>query len=428
MEIYISCLLGEAFGSQETSLSHSMPIPNLDGRDQAAARDLYAETARLFPAAPRPRIVRGVELQTVSVLHISHHLAWPNHPDEGRLVLTREVVQGPEQGAVPIELSISELSRSAQNAVGSLDRFAISTSRRLIDEAIQRLSGQSTPDPAPAQPWRIFVSYRRTDRDLARRVYDALGAYGGGAFFRPYLDDHDLRAGDLERRLEEGIDQSDIVVAIATRSYAPPESWSRREVDMARASRVPLIPLVFGSERPESWPGWKDNVAHEFDDRDELGAGSKAFGKLAALCLRTVEGGMPAGAIADGVVEAVEKGLISVQLRIDDVGLSRAEFRKGEMARVWLRASASPFPITTVTVCYGRTGIGAFRVCPNMVLTSGTAESGEWTGSFVLRADWPAGEWVLQGATIQNRFGYGSSVDPGDWARQGGGGSRFVVQ
>lgn len=96
VELYVACLLGEAFGSQETSMSESFPVEKMDPRERASARDLYTETLRFFPAPPTPRRVRGVELRSASILHLTHSLDWPNQPAGSRLVLAREVVEGPD--------------------------------------------------------------------------------------------------------------------------------------------------------------------------------------------------------------------------------------------------------------------------------------------------------------------------------------------
>lgn len=426
--LHVSCLLGDAFGPEETS-SESFAEDALDRRDLAVAMDLYAETTPKFPPAPVPRMIRGVELRTTSVLHLNHNVDWPGQSPYSQLILSREIVEGPDRGTLSIAMEISDMTPTSQRAVAVLDGFAQAASRRLTDRAIQRLSGAPTPDAAPSQPRRVFVSYRRVDRELAHRVYNAFRAYGSGAFFRPSLDEHDLPAGELDARLRTAISQSHLLVALATRSYAPPGSWSRREVELAIDLRVPVLPLLFGAERPTEWPGWKTYVTHSFGDIAEVGAKSHSFAQLADLGLRTVMRSKPAAQeVSDRAIEAVEKSETAVSLRLESIGLSGTRFTRGDIVRVWLRARASPFPISRVRVCYGRVGMGFFEVCPDMLLTSGSAEDGEWTGLFVLRGDWPPGEWVLQEATIENRFGSGSSIDPGDWARQGGGGASFVSE
>jgi len=307
-----------------------------------------------------------------------------------------------------------------------LDRVGAATSRRLVDAAITQLSGTTAPDAAPEKPLALFLSYRFRDHPIATLLYDAFVAYGGHAFFRPYMDAHNLPAGELKRRLQQAVSESDVFIAVATRSYAPPGSWSSAEVGMATSARVPIIPVLLADERPANWPNWKDYVTHQFPDADDLAPNSKAFGRLANLCLRTGARTTPGPTdIPDAVVQDIEAGRISVTLRIDSIELSATDFNRGDQVRVFVRASASPIPITRVRVCYGRVGTGVFRACPEMQLVSGTGLDGEWSGTFDLERGWPPGEWVLQEATIENGLRFGSSVDPGDWTRQGGGGGGF---
>jgi hypothetical protein len=307
-----------------------------------------------------------------------------------------------------------------------LDRVGAATSQRLVDATIMRLSGTTPPDTSPDKPLRVFISYRSQDNRIATLLYDAFVAYGSHAFFRPYMDAHDLPAGELKGRLQQAISESDVFIAVATRSYAPPGSWSSAEVGMATSARLPIIPVLLADERPARWPNWKDYVTHQFPDADEVGAHSRAFGRLANLCLRTGVRTAPGPTdIPDAVIRDIEARRTSVTLRIDSIDLSATDFNRGDHVRVFVRASASPIPITRVRVCYGRVGTGVFRACPEMQLVSGTGLDGEWSGTFDLDRAWPPGDWVLQEAAIENGLGFGSSVDPGDWTRQGGGGSGF---
>jgi hypothetical protein len=428
-ELYVSCMLSESLGVGDRTESASLTASHLDQRERAAADNLFTECSGSFPAAPPQRVVRGMSLRASSVLHVTHALGWEGQPDYSRLVLTREVVDGTDKGSRAAEVRVADLSESGKAAVGVLDRLGAATSRRLVDATIMRLSGTTAPDSAPHEPLDVFISYRFQDHQIATLLYDAFVAYGNHAFFRPYLDAHDLPAGELKRRLQQAIAESDIVVAVATRSYAAPGSWSSAEVGMATSARVPIIPVLFADERPASWPNWKDYVTHRFANADEMASNSRAFGRLADLCLRTGARTAPGPTdIPDAVMQDIEAGRVLVTLRIDAIELSATDFNRGDKIRVFVRASASPIPITRVRVCYGRVGTGVFRACPEMQLVSGTGLDGEWSGTFDLDRGWPPGDWVLQQATIENGLGFGSSVDPGDWTRQGGGGSGFKAR
>jgi hypothetical protein len=167
---------------------------------------------------------------------------------------------------------------------------------------------------------------------------------------------------------------------------------------------------------------WKQAIAEKIVERTSTPRADKEKAIQSIASASTPE------QFVDRIVAAVERGEVAMQLRIESISLSATQFRTGQTVVVSLRATASPFEIESVTVCYGRVGIGAFHACPAMTLSAGTARDGTWTGSFELDQRWPSGEWTLQEATIRNAFGSASSIDPGDWTRQGGSGGRFVVE
>lgn len=188
-------MLAEALGLGDRTESASLAASQLGQSERAAADNLFTECSGSFPAAPPERVVRGMSLRATSVLHVTHALGWEGQPDDSRLVLTREVVEGPDQGSRAAEVLVADLSETGKTAVGVLDRLGAATSRRLVDATIMRLSGTTAPDTAPDKPLGVFISYRFQDNRIATLLYDAFVAYGSHAFFRPYMDAHDLPAG-----------------------------------------------------------------------------------------------------------------------------------------------------------------------------------------------------------------------------------------
>lgn len=286
LELYVSCLLGAAFGTEHTTISESYADEKMAPEQLAAARDLYTELAPRFPPLPATRAFRGLPIRIESRLHITHVLdAWANHPPAHMVQLTREIIGGAERGPLRVDVEIGALTSTGRRAIHVLDEFALAQSRRFIDAHGARLVGQPVPDAAPPRPWKIFISYRHLDRDVARQLHRAFVAYGGGAFFDPYLDEHDLGAGALERRIDEAVDASDLLVAVALEEYAAPETWSRRELERAQDRDALIVPVVVGDKRPRHWPEWNRYVAYRFPDAAAITEPSGDVGSLANMML-----------------------------------------------------------------------------------------------------------------------------------------------
>lgn len=289
-ELWVSCLLGPAFGEQSTSMSDSFSADRMGPEATAACQNLYAEVAGSFPPPAPVPTPRGLRMKIVERLHVTHCVdPWPGQEEPAVIQLTRERVDGPNPGAVRNVLQLRGLSAISRQAIAIVDEFALAASRRFIDEYATRAVGQPIPDAAPPSRSRIFISYRRGHLELARTLHRALAGYGGGAFFDPYLDEHDLAAGEMERRFRDAISKSDLFLAIATATYAEAGSWSARELEIAVSERRLIVPLLIGDARPEAWPGWKQYASRFIASDADLTPGSPALDALATLCIRGVQ-------------------------------------------------------------------------------------------------------------------------------------------
>jgi hypothetical protein len=84
----------------------------------------------------------------------------------------------------------------------------------------------------------VFLSYRSTDRDFARRLAGDLARSG----IRTWLDESDLRAGDDIGAIQSAIRKSDCLVVILTRAVAD-SHWVREEVCFARSLGIKVLPV-----------------------------------------------------------------------------------------------------------------------------------------------------------------------------------------
>lgn len=102
-----------------------------------------------------------------------------------------------------------------------------------------------------------FLSYRGTQKPLARRLHDAIEAYGNRRHFDIYLDEHDRELGDLRTQLATEIDNRPLFVIACTADYADSGSISEFEFNRAddrrRNGLVQFAPVIFEELRPEIW-------------------------------------------------------------------------------------------------------------------------------------------------------------------------------
>ena len=95
--------------------------------------------------------------------------------------------------------------------------------------------------PAGDRKLRVFISYSRKDEDFAQELLAGLELVG----FEPYLDKHDIAAGeDWEARLGRLIESADTVVFVISPDAVASErcAWEvERTVDLKKR----LLPIVW---------------------------------------------------------------------------------------------------------------------------------------------------------------------------------------
>src|SRR5690348_17024274 len=92
----------------------------------------------------------------------------------------------------------------------------------------------------PAARRSLFISYSRQDKEIARRVQDALAAQGIHAWF----DQIDIQPGtpDFDDAIREAIKQSQALILIAS-PHSRASLNVRDELNIARRHQRPVYPL-----------------------------------------------------------------------------------------------------------------------------------------------------------------------------------------
>src|SRR5262245_35606176 len=110
---------------------------------------------------------------------------------------------------------------------------------------------------------RVFISYSRKDEDFAQELLVGLQLVG----FEPYLDQHDIAAGeDWEQRLGRLIEVADTVVFVISPDAVDSErcAW---EVDRTVQLKKRLLPIVFRRVDDAAVPARLKQLNYIFFDR-----------------------------------------------------------------------------------------------------------------------------------------------------------------
>jgi TIR domain len=102
-------------------------------------------------------------------------------------------------------------------------------------------SSTNDADAKEQKPLKVFISYSRKDEDFAQELLAGLELAG----FEPYLDKHDIAAGeDWEARLGRLIEAADTVVFVISPDAVASErcAW---EVERTVALKKRLLPIVW---------------------------------------------------------------------------------------------------------------------------------------------------------------------------------------
>src|SRR5262250_419350 len=126
--------------------------------------------------------------------------------------------------------------------------------------------------PVGDRKLKIFISYSRKDEDFALELLSGLEFAG----FEPYLDKHDIAAGeDWEARLSRLIEAADTVVFVISPDAVASErcAW---EVERTVALKKRLLPIVWRSVQEADVPPLLKRLNYIFFDKPHSFAPSLA--------------------------------------------------------------------------------------------------------------------------------------------------------
>src|SRR6516162_10880247 len=116
---------------------------------------------------------------------------------------------------------------------------------------------------AEDQKLKVFISYSRKDEDFAQDLLAGLQVGG----FEPYLDKHDIAAGeDWEARLGRLIEAADTVVYVISPDAVASErcAW---EVERTVALRKRLLPIVWRAVEEATVPARLKQLNYIYFDK-----------------------------------------------------------------------------------------------------------------------------------------------------------------
>ncbi len=98
---------------------------------------------------------------------------------------------------------------------------------------------------------RLFISHRDADKIGARRIADALGAFGFSAFV---AHEAIIAGNEWRRDLREALDTMDVMLVLVGDQDS---SWVDQEIGFALARNVPIVPICYETRMPR---GFLDNT------------------------------------------------------------------------------------------------------------------------------------------------------------------------
>lgn len=176
------------------------------------------------------------------------------------------------QGQIENSL-LSDLSTCASNV--SNERFE-QVELGLIDEFDTdfqksfQLSQQPHTNPDMLHIWkaghlRLFISHRDSHKAQARRIGDALNAYGISAFIA-----HDTiqPMSIWQKEIEKGLETMEVMLAFITDGFHE-SIWTNQEIGYALGKGIPIIPVKYGREDPNGFIGEKQAIRGDLKEAQE---------------------------------------------------------------------------------------------------------------------------------------------------------------
>lgn len=182
-----------------------------------------------------------------------------------------------------VVVDLAHLGAPSRRAVHELDMLSLRTCHTLFGDRLQTLQDYPPEAVPPLRRVSVFVAYRRSHEAEARRVHRVLEQMGGGSFFDPYLDLHDMRLGDWKQQLMARIDAADVFLPIVSADYADVGTVGLEELERARSSAEArgisdfFAPIFIGTPGTDAGSEIRSFDGFEVDDRSRLLSDSGAL-------------------------------------------------------------------------------------------------------------------------------------------------------
>ncbi len=237
------------------------PLSDVPPRARRAAEALWREVIeRSIPATPIE--LEGTLIPITGPEHVTHFATarFAGSPVDASVVKwDREprTLDGRAVGSTQeVTVAVAELSAAARGAIHALNGLARELLAGRYSDVVRAMA-RGAPPALELRRVKGFLSYRSPHKPLARRLHDAIEAYGHGRHFDIYLDEHERELGGLRAQLAREIDQRPLFLIACTSDYAGPDSVSEFEFrhadEQRRHGAVQFAPVIFGEPRDEIW-------------------------------------------------------------------------------------------------------------------------------------------------------------------------------
>ena len=257
------------------------------------ARVLVEEIRSHVP--PQPNIVIGgvsIPLQG-GMTGLSHHIRWGSFcTTEIRWVRhyrlnNQNYDAHPKEGGVPI----TQLSGASRAAVKRLDSKATEIAYERFGDLVSKAALLPPSVKLAPRKRAVFIAYRTPHSGAAQILHERLASYGNGTVFRPYLDKHELKLGDLRNHLKERIAQSDLFMPLVSNDYGADGSISAEELAWAHETATAkggveqfFAPIFLGKSDSAVATELARLVRLEIDGAEDLAKGGKKFEDFLRMC------------------------------------------------------------------------------------------------------------------------------------------------
>lgn len=236
----------------------ALPVVQVDSKLPPQAEILYKETSSIFR-----KILVDKKRQSRMNLSSNNSLVrnvtdtWGTlKPNTGIIKYGLELfLEGERFGKhISGELEIDKLTKSSKSAIKQIDAIAIEQSYRRHIDKLRTTTEVDVKDLPFPKKFKVFLSYRKPQINLARELHKFLTSYGNNAFFEVYLDEHNVKLGHLSRQILEEIESTDVFIPIVTKDYGKEKSISLKELLHAlklSEKGLEIAPIVFDKTNPQ---------------------------------------------------------------------------------------------------------------------------------------------------------------------------------